>query len=383
MHLKNDVLRAYIDGELSGTEVEQVQQHLEHCTGCQASFDQLQGQARRVQTRLAVMEPGQHEHPRSSQLAYQRFIHNPRKNHSQKEKIQTMFTRRPVWTALAVIAVLALVFTVTPANAWASSFLGLFRVQKVQVVSFNPAAAENARGQLDANQAAIKQVFADDLKISDHGSTVTVASAAEAAQKAGFTPRVPSAMTNPVISVRPGMNATFTINQPKLQSLMDAVGINAQLPASTNGKVITADVGDAVAVSSAGCPVSNKALQSEASVPSNCTVLVQLPSPVVNTPEGLNVQQLGQAMFQFFGVSAADAQQLSQRIDWTSTLILPIPQGSKLQYQDIQVDGVTGTFLQETSQNSYGLVWVKDGMLYGLHGPGGLTDAQKLVASLH
>lgn len=381
MHLKENVLRAYIDKELATLEAEQVRQHLATCPACQSRLDGIRQQAGQVGARFAVLAPGREEQPLPSPLAYQRFIHNPHQVQSQKETIKTMFKRRTLWAALAAIALIAVVFTLTPANAWASSFLGLFRAQKVQVITFDPAAAQNAQGKLDANQAAIKQVFKEDLKISGHGEAVTVASAAEAAQKAGFTPRIPSALVNPEISVRPGMNATFTINQPKLQALMDAVGVEAKLPANTNGKVITADVADAVVTTSADCPKTAKTNQDLAK--GNCTALVQLPSPVVNTPDGLNVQQLGQAMFQFLGMPAAEAQQVSQTIDWTSTLILPIPQSGDLQYQEVQVDGVTGTFLKETAQDAYGLVWVKDGILYGLHGPGGLADAQRVAGSLH
>ena len=380
MHLKDNVLRALIDGELPGGEIEKAQVHLAQCPACRSRLEGLNQQARQVNAKLAVMAPTAREQPGSSQIAYQRLIHNPPQDYSKKEISKNMFKKRPVLITLAVIAILAIVFTVTPANAWANSFLGLFRVQKVQVVTFNPDMAQNAQGKLDENQAAIKQIFNDNLQISNHGQSVTVASAAEAAQKAGFTPRIPGAIDAPEISVRPGMNAVFTIDQPKLQALMDAVGVNAKLPASTNGKTITADVADAVVVTSAGCPAA--ASNSEAQATPSCTILVQLPSPVINAPDNLNVQQLGQAMFQFLGMSAADAEKLSQRIDWTSTLILPIPQSNQVQYQDVQVDGVTGTFLEEVGQNSYGLVWVKDGMLYGLHGPGGLADAQKIAGSL-
>ena len=381
MHPNENVLRAYLDKELPAVEAEQVQQHLGRCPACQARLDRISQQAEHVRARFAVMTPGRVEQAQPSQLAYQRLMHNPHPYQTQKETITTMFKRRTVWAALAVIAVIAVVFTLTPANAWASSFLGLFRAQKVEVITFDPAAAENAQKSLDTNQEAIRQVFQEDVKVSSHGDAFTVASAAEAAQKAGFTPRIPSALANPDISIRPGMNVTFTINQPKLQALMDAVGIDAKLPASTNGKVITADVADAVVTTSADCPKNAKTNQDLAAP--NCTGLVEVPSPVVNTPDGLNVQQLGQAMFQFLGMSPAEAQQISQKIDWTSTLILPIPQSGDLQYQEVQVDGVSGTLLKETSQDAYSLVWVKDGILYGLHGPGGLNDALRVAESLH
>ncbi len=89
--------------------------------------------------------PGRWNSRAHTQAAYKRFVHNTQFVKQQKETKQTMITRRPLWTALAILAVLTLVFTLTPARAWASDFLGLFRVQKVQVVTFDPAAMEDAK----------------------------------------------------------------------------------------------------------------------------------------------------------------------------------------------------------------------------------------------
>jgi len=389
MHPKDDLLRALLDQE--GSADMNIREHVAHCPVCQARLDEITARAQRVHTRLDVLAPGPREQPRSPQAAYarltgsERFSHPSRLTNLQKEINQTMFKRRSLWTALTVIAVLALIFTLTPANAWASSFLGLFRVQKVQVITFDPNAVSDARTKLEANSDTIKQLFKDDLKITEHGQTVKVASAEEAAAKAGFTPRL-SAVEGQTLWVKGGMKAVFTINQPKIQELIDTAGMNVQLPAEVNGKDVNADVPSAVVANSGSCPMEETAAEtakeSGASSFPTCTSFVQMPSPTIDTPPGLDMNSLGAAMFQFLGVPADQAAQLSQKIDWTSTLVLPIPQGGQVKYQDVQVDGVTGTFLQEEGQNSYALIWVKNGMLYGLHGPGSLSDAMKYVGSL-
>lgn len=290
-----------------------------------------------------------------------------------------MRTKRPLWTALAVLVVLVLVFTLTPASAWANSFLGLFRVQKVQVITFDPAAAANARTQLESNKAAVEQVLKDNLKISHTGESAKVASVEEAAAKAGFTPRLPAAMGAPDLTVRPGMSGVLTIDQPKFQELIDLAGIDYKLPAETNGKKVVVNVASSV-VAASGCPAAS--IETEKQIPAGCTAFVQVPSPVVETPDGLDMNSLGQAMFQFLGLSPAEARQLSQRIDWSSTLVLPIPQSGEVQYQDVQVDGVSGTLLVQPQRGEYALVWVKDGMLYGLSGSGNSSDALNIASSL-
>ncbi len=199
----------------------------------------------------------------------------------------------------------------------------------------------------------------------------------EASAKAGFTPRLPDELTNLELQVKGGMNAAFTIDQPKLQELLDVADVKVQLPEDINGKTVTANVPEAV-VASTGCEIP----PSKEGLPSDCVMLVQMPSPTIDAPASLDMTSLGTAMFEFLGLSADEASQLSQRIDWTSTLVLPIPQGGEVQYEDVSVDGVTGTLLLEAGRNSYELIWVKDGMLYGLHGPGGKNQAIKLASSL-
>jgi len=53
------------------------------------------------------------------------------------------FTRRyqSAWAALCLVLILTVAFVFPPIRALASSFLGLFRVQRIAVVEFNPASA--------------------------------------------------------------------------------------------------------------------------------------------------------------------------------------------------------------------------------------------------
>lgn len=378
MHPKDDLLRSYMDHELAARLAVQVEEHLARCAACRQHLEIMITRAESVRSQLDLLTPGAQDQARLTRAAYQRFTGSSQLATQRKESIKTMFTRRPVWAAVAVFAVLALVFTLTPARAWASSLLGLFRVQKVQVVTFDPTVAENAYGKLEANQSAIEQVFKEDAKITEHGKITDVATPQEAAQKAGFNPRLPADLTGATLSVKPGMDGVFTIHQQKLQALADAAGVDVQIPPAVDGKAITVNVPNAVTVTY-GC-ASTEAVKRVA--PGDCTSLIEMPSPTINAPDGLDVPKMGEAMFRFLGVPAAEAQALSQKIDWTTTLVLPIPQNGKIEYQDVQVDGVSGTLLQGSGVNGSMLIWVKDGILYGLRVPGSAEDALKLAGTL-
>jgi hypothetical protein len=376
MHPNDHVLRALLDQELNAFEAGETQNHLSGCLKCQARFNRIEAAAGQAQLRMHTMVPGQHEQPKSTQRAYIQLIKQSNK-HDQRKEPTPMFTRRPLWTALAVITLLALVFTLTPASAWASNFLGLFRVQKITVVQFDPDAAKGSTQALRANQEAIEQVFKENLQISEKGEAQKFDSAEAAAAAAGFSPRLPAAFENPMFVVQPGMQAALTIDREKMQALLDVTEIDFELPRSVDGEKVTVEAQSTILTGN-GCQPKDRS----AAPAADCTVLVQLPSPTINAPEGLNVQRLGEAMLQFLGLSKAEARALSQRIDWTTTLILPIPSGEGYSYQEVMVDGVTGTLVQEDGQDSYMLLWVKDGFLYGLKGPGSGQDALNTASTI-
>lgn len=289
-----------------------------------------------------------------------------------------MLKRRSFLTALAVLTVLALIFTMTPARAWAGTFLNLFRVQRVQVITFDPSVVEGLHDQMNANSALFEQVFQEDLEITERGDARAVSSLDEAAQIAGFQPRVPAYFQNATIMVEPGMEGVLTIDQPKMQELLDLAGVDYAMPAELDGQVVKVDVSDVVVIST-GCVTPDTEVDPDAAM-SGCQTLAQMRSPEVNAPEALDVPRMGEAVFGLLGYAPDEARALSQRIDWTSTLVLPIPTDEGLTSRDVQVDGVTGTML--SGEGSAMLIWVKDGFVYAVRAPGGAEEALAIARSL-
>lgn len=372
MHPKDELLRALYDQELPDTQARQVQEHLAHCPPCLKRYNETARRATWAQARFHSLAPGPLQQPRSTSAAYKRFTTQSNSNNPRKEANQSMNNRRPLWTFIAIVAVLAIVFTLTPARAWASDLLGLFRVEKLQVISFDPEEAEANREIFKDNRAAFQRIFDENMKIDEHGEPVQVASAADAAAQVGFNPRLPAKLADATIMIEPGMNAVFTIDQPQLQELADALGADVQLPAEVDGQVVTIDVPDGVEASTC----------QEGQDKSDCLTLFQMPSPTVNAPEALDMKQIGASMFQFLGLSAEEASQLSQQIDWTNTLVVPVPRGDDIAAKDVSVDGSQGTLFLEQDGERYMLLWVKDGIVYNLRGVGGESEALEVAGSL-
>jgi len=77
---------------------------------------------------------------------------------------------------------------------------------------------------------------------------------------------------------------------------------------------------------------------------------------------------------------------VASQIDWTTTLVIPIPRG-EMDSQTVKVDGTDGTLLRQLSSDSsmaptYSLVWVKNGIVYGILGSGDPARAVDLGNSL-
>jgi hypothetical protein len=119
----------------------------------------------------------------------------------------------------------------------------------------------------------------------------------------------------------------------------------------------------------------------------DCIIFAQLPSPEVSAPASLDIAELAQIGLEFSGMSAEEAAEFTSTVDWTSTLVVPIPQDAASS-QQVQVDGVTGALIERTVDDGddaprFALFWVKDGIIYTIGGFGGnLQTALEIANSL-
>jgi hypothetical protein len=115
----------------------------------------------------------------------------------------------------------------------------------------------------------------------------------------------------------------------------------------------------------------------------NCTYFLQAPSPTVSVPPNLNMSQIAEAALELTGMSSAEARSFCQTVDWSSTLVVPIPHNTSA-YEKVTVDAVEGTLITEAlpQGNRYSLLWIKNGVIHSLAGHGNSSDALALAASL-
>lgn len=299
---------------------------------------------------------------------------------------KNLFSRRarPVWAVLAVVAILAMALAVPSVRAVANNFLGLFRVQQFSVIQVDENQLQSQIGDSTANQ--LEALFADNVTIEGGGEPVPVSSPEEASQQAGFDVRLPaSAPAQAQYEVQPGMSASMPINVRQAQGLLDELGhSDVRLPKSLDGQIVRVDVPTSVVANYGDC--KPKPVDSVPDGPSsirtglNCINFVQVPSPSVSAPPDLDINQLGRAMLEVLGMTPQEAASFSQTIDWTSTLVIPVPR-SRAQYEEVMVDGVQGTLLSSGGGN-YALLWVRNGIVYAINGRGNKQGAVDMANSM-
>ena len=387
MHLQDGELRAYLDRELDKIEMERASQHLSACPDCQARLGVMEARIQKIQMQLDGLQPDPDRPPLAVKAARQRLeaLHNQ----PQMEVLpmfRNLFSRRarPFWAVLAVIAILAVSLAVPSVRAIANNFLGLFRVQQFSVIQVDENQLQSQISGTTANQ--MEALFANSVTIDGGGASISAASPAEASQQAGFAVRLPSAAPEPVTyEVQPSLSARMQIDVRQAQSLLDELGhSDVRLPKSLDGETVTVDVPAVVVANYGDCqpqPAGNNPDgPSLIMAGQNCVNLIQVPSPTVNAPPDLEINQLGQAMLEVLGMSPDEAARFAQNIDWTSTLIIPIPR-YRAQYEEVQVDGVQGTLLSSAGGN-YALLWVKDGIVYAVSGQGNKQGAVDMANSI-
>lgn len=259
--------------------------------------------------------------------------------------------RRWAVAGLATVLGLALLMMLPSVRAAANDFLGLFRVEKFAPISVSP------------EQIAVLQQLEETglnpgefVSVDEPGEPQAVASLDEAESLTGIRARtVDFGAAPPAVYVMDGSSGYLNVDLEGARAIMSAAGADPTLlPDSLNGARVDFSMSPSVQ-----------------QVWSDGTVLVQGPSPVVTYPPGIDPTVMGQALLQVLGMDPAEAAQVAQTIDWTSTMLLPIPTQFAT-YSEVRVDGVSGVMLTPVDGSSEaGLIWQKGGEIYMLSGPTG------------
>ena len=289
---------------------------------------------------------------------------------------------RPAFAGTMAVAALAVAFTLPPVRAAAREFLDLFRVQRFAAVPVDPERLDRLR----TSGIDLKTFVGDQIEVLDPSQEPEIVESAEVASAlAGVDVRLPlapprEATLEEVAVVRPGA-FRVRIDTAKLEEVAALLGIeNARIPASWDGATIEVHAPPAVAV--------------RYSRGDSEFVLVQSPGPEVALPDGVDLAELGALGLQMAGMSAEEARLFAGRIDWRSTLLVPIPaEGGS--FREVDVRGrkgllVSGRQPERTDEDGTKrrggwhsvLLWADDDRVYAAAGPGHGLEVLEMAESI-
>ncbi len=388
-HLDDGQLRAALDGELGPDQL----RHLEGCAACRAREAAIRSQIGVAADRLAFLVGDDADQPQqpAARLALQRF-YDRKVNQQEIPMFQRLFQTSFVRIGLVFFVLLALVVAIPSTRAFADQLLNLFRVQQVAVVPVDFTGIQQLTGD-DALGKQISQLLSKSINMTEKpGEPQTVADASQASQIAGFNVRLPQGVAPTRISVEHSAAFTFQVDRARAQALLDEAGRNdLVLPQEIDGADIAVKIPASVSAAYGACPdpkTDTGALPLSGSAGrryADCVILAEIPSPTVSAPASVDVAKLAEIGLEFTGMTPAQAQAFTKTVDWTSSLVVPIPKNAAT-YQQVAVDGVTGTLIQRPADDApqFALLWVKDGVIYTIGGLG--SDSQKalqMANSLH
>lgn len=281
---------------------------------------------------------------------------------SKRNSSETMNKRVFAIGATAVLAFALLLVGFPSVRAAASDFLGLFRVEKFAPISISP-----------QQLALLDQLESEGLNpgemvmVKEPGEPEQVSSLEEAEDRTGYRIRtLDDILGDPEVYVTSDARGHLIVDLAGARAIVEAVGVDPLLlPDSLDG-----------------APVEVNVYPSVQQVFVNGTTLMQTPSPEVNYPEDVDPTVLGEALLQVLGMDADSARQMAQSIDWTSTMLLPIPREFAT-YSQIDVDGASGVAITPVDGSSEAAVmWQKGGTVFVLSGPFGVGELISVANSL-
>lgn len=375
-HLDESYLKGYLDRQLDPAATELARYHLETCPRCQAELEVLRQRAVFIQTRLQSLESPQAA-PAVNRARARLSTYSPQKMEAEPMLNRIFAPRwRTAWGLLALVLVMALSLAIPSVRAAAIDFLGLFRVQTIEFVAFDQA---NLPENISQQFRSFDQMLQQNMQTEMRGEAYSVASAAEASQAVGFAVRLPETDAEWNLTIQPGGTAKFRADLQLMQTILTELNItDLSLPAELDGAEIVVEMPDSVVAQTGKCQDSDSQM-------TNCVSFIQMPSPTISAPPGTDLNLLGQIYLRLLGYESTEAEAMSARINWATTLVVPVP--VEANYAPVDVDGVSGALLHDryygsSTYRNFTLVWTKDEVIYAFSGRGSTALALRMANSL-
>jgi hypothetical protein len=284
---------------------------------------------------------------------------------------------RIVASTTIALAIVALLFTLSPVQTMASSFLSIFRVQKFVAVQVDPTSMPRIASPSDlgtlttSGEISTRQVTADQVE-----------------KAVGFKMPIPGTLpdgleTKPrAISVTSAHSVTFVPDLKKVRAYLSSIGAtDVKLPDNLDGAPITLQIPAGVIelYLERGGSARNADGTPMPLVGQNFLYVGATTSPTMNVPTGLDVDQIRSEVLKMPGLPPDLVNQLKSISDWRNTVVVPVVKGSS---HEVTIQGQQGMAITQADGKGATLMWAKDGRVYAVSGSFGESELLAVANSL-
>lgn len=403
------LLPAYLNGTLDSPVVTAVCRHLRQCAACRAELATWQAISEATSLAAPVQAPSARllervwtrlEHrerlaPAGSPTVAKRWPpvtataeHDGHVSQRWFEGVPMMqlIPRRinkPIGAALAAAA-LAAALVLTPVGLYAQGFMTIFQPQKIVAV---PLTDEDLKSLPDLQDYGT--VVQPSHATARHFSSAAAAAAAAGLPVVSPTTLPPGLPTTVHYEVIPGSSGSFTFSAAKTRATAAAKGKPLPpMPANLDGsriEVTTGPVVLAIYSDHSSAPSTPKAHGETASTVGTALdhvlIIGETTIPTVQST-GASAQEIEQYLLAQPGISPQLAEAIRAIGDPTTTLPIPIPVNRAASHQ-VQVQGVPGLAVADSTGVGGGVIWQKDGKVYGVAGTLPESQLIAVASSLH
>jgi hypothetical protein len=285
---------------------------------------------------------------------------------------------------VVIVLTLAALLAFPATRAMAGKLLTLFRVQQLIIFPLDAPELERFAGNKAFGSRLNALISSSTVVTQDPPPPVSVANAEEAGALVDFRVRMPQASPPLRIMVSGASAFTMTIDRAKTQAFLSEFRRgDFALPDTLDGAEIEVNIPAAVHAVFGDCP----RLAQEDSAPiskdyPNCFVFTQIPSPTVRVSDNVNLAELAQKGLEFSGMDRDEAAAFVQKVDWTTTLVVPIPR-DQISQAEVAVDGVNGVFIHSADpyKLNFVLLWIKNDILYFISSWGDVAEPAIALAN--
>ncbi|NLI93873.1 MAG: hypothetical protein GX434_17260 [Peptococcaceae bacterium] len=372
-------LQAYLDGELKRDERKALTLHLQNCSFCRSSLQELKELEGWVDHALTEAFPipaeGNFGEEHEVYSAWNKFSGNilnmnnsPTLTDSRTSGHDPLPPVERSWpfvkrfrkyiTGIAAAVIFASFFMIPQVQAAASDFLSLFRVSKIEMVKFTPQDIQQIeRFFHSSNKGEISIQNFGKITIDEGSFKEQNFPTADDAIKTGITlPKVPQQYQMGSVLLRPSATVTMEFDTVKANQLMKELGSSAAFDSSLNGKKFTVV-----------WPKSTSVVLKNPGQGFDNMIYSLSDSPKIQAPSLVDAENLRATLLQAPFIPEGVRSQLAKINDWQNTLPLPYFEGmgNTEVTEKITVNGRDGLFIQCKNQTSL-LLWENQGQIYSL-----------------